>query len=123
MSSRMYKACSSFQITQCCVFSDIIVPKYCGHTHISYCIVGNFEVMLYADPGDLGPRDLDRNWRTLYVYIHSTYNVHVSVITRLECTMEQKFCTVDSTFVLAAFIPFHSEQTASTEHIKYARGL
>jgi len=29
----------------------------------------------------------------------------------------------DGTFVLAAFIPFHSEQTVSTELINYARDL
>jgi len=44
-------------------------------------MVGNFEVMLYVDPGDPGPRDLDANWHALYMYIHSTYIVHVSLIT------------------------------------------
>ena len=29
-------------------------------------------------------------WHTLHVYIHSTYIVHVSLIARLECTMEQR---------------------------------
>jgi len=39
--------------------------------------------------------------------------------------MEQtkKLCTVDITFVLAAFVPFHSERTVSTELIKYACSL
>ena len=74
-------------------------------------------------PGTRGPMDTDPNWHTLYVYIHSTYIVHVPLITRLECTMEQTKCTVDDTFVLAAFVPFHSEQMVSTELIKYARDL
>ena len=61
-------------------------------------------------PGTRGPRDQDLNWHTLYVYIHSTYLVHnyivhVSLIARLECTMEQ---TKFGTFVLAAFVPFRS---------------
>jgi len=39
---------------------------------------------------DQGPSYLDlNNWHTLYVYIHSTYIIHVSLIARLECTMEQ----------------------------------
>jgi len=36
-----------------------------------------------GDPGTQGPRDPDPNWHTLYVYIHSTYIVHVSLIARL----------------------------------------
>jgi len=36
----------------------------------------------------------------------------------------EKFCVhVDGTFVLAVFVPFHSERTVSTELVKYAHDL
>jgi len=38
-------------------------------------------------------------------------------------TDEDILCTVDGTFVLAAFVPFHSERMVSTELIKYAHDL
>ena len=102
------------------------------HTDTGYAII--LGMLLFSGPedprtrdrGDQGtrePRDPDPNWHTLYVYIHSTYIVHVSLIAQLECTTEQTKCTVDGTFVLAAFVPFHSEQTVSTELIKYACDL
>ena len=49
--------------------------------------------------------------------------MHVSLIARLECTMEQTKCTVDGTFVVATFVSFHSKRTVSTELSKYACDL
>jgi len=47
---------------------------------------------IFSGPEDAqgpGTGDPDPNWHTLCVYIHSTYIVYVSLIARLECTMEQ----------------------------------
>jgi len=60
-----------------------------------------------GDPGPMDLRTLDSNWHTLYMYIHSTCVSNHS--TGMHYGMEYEIlCTVESTFVVAAFIPFHS---------------
>jgi len=53
----------------------------------------------------MDPRTLDSSWHTLYMYIHSTrVSNH---LTGMHYEMEyETLCTVESTFVVAAFVPF-----------------
>ena len=64
-------------------------------------------VRLHAEPLVYGGPELAYIVCVHTQYIPSTYIVHVSLIDRLECTMEQtkKFY---GTFVPAAFVPFRS---------------
>ena len=77
---------------------------------------------------------MDPNWHTLYMYIHSTCVSNHS--TGMHYGMEYEIlCTVESTFVLAAFVPstlsdirrdpFTAGKVYQTsiELIKYARDL
>ena len=66
------------------------------------------------DRGPEDPETQDPNWHTLYVYIHSTCVSYLSTGIQtfpVEWTMQwtmEFLCTVDNTFVQAAFVPFHS---------------
>ena len=63
---------------------------------------------IFSGPENPGPRDL--NWHTLYMYVHSTCDSNHSTGIQtfpVEWTMEF-LRTIDGTFVLAAFVPFHS---------------
>ena len=56
-------------------------------------------------PGTQGP---ENPWTRIGVYCTCTYIVHVSLIARLDGMDYEILCIVDGTFVLAAFVPFHS---------------
>ena len=61
---------------------------------------------LPEDPGPRDPRPMDPNWHTLYMYIHSTCISNHS--TGMHYGMDYEILCTVRTFVLAAFVPFHS---------------
>jgi len=67
---------------------------------------------IFSGPKDLGPgtqdpRPMDPNRHTLYVYIHGIFvSTHLTGMHYgMDCEI---LCAVDGTFVLVAFVPFHS---------------